>query len=206
MPTYKDIILSTDIECDGPQIGRYSMRSFGSVAIDPDSKTIIGRFSANLKPLPNAKECPNTVDRFFKAKFPDAWDDLNQNPQDPATAMNAYMDWLESLDAEKIWFTASPISYDKAWVVWYIQEFCADRLPVNPHTPFTIGDFDINSWQAGLLGASPLEKRHLIFPSEWTSPLPHPHIALMAAEQAADEIIRRLKWMETRVSIYQKLL
>lgn len=206
MKNHNILILVTDIESDGPQLAKNSMRSFCSVAVCPESKKIIGEFWVNLNPIVNGIEDKDTVENFFKGQFPDAWNDLNQNPQDPKIAMNNYLDWLDSLQAEKFMFCASPISYDKAWMVWYAQEYCSNRLPNNPRTPYVLSDFDLKCWQTGLLGASPTEANNLLLPQEWNSPLPHTHIARDDARLEADELIRRLNWLKSRTQNYTKIL
>lgn len=201
-----NVILVTDIECDGNQIGRNSMRSFCTVAVNAQTLEIIDIFDVNLRPLQGATENFDTVETFFKGQFPEAWADLLINPQDPKQAMNNYLDWLDSLKADRKIFCASPISYDKAWMVWYTQEFCADRLPVNPHSPFDLSDFELKSFQAGLLGLKRDEFKSSHMPMAWQSPLPHTHIARDDAKKEADELIRTLKWAKARQSIYNALL
>ena len=50
----------TDIEADGPDPGRHSMPSFGSVAVDRDGRSL-GEFTVNLRPLPDGVQDPGTM-------------------------------------------------------------------------------------------------------------------------------------------------
>lgn len=206
MKKHPKLFISTDIETDGPHIGKNSMRSFASEALCPTTLKVISRFSINLKPLPHASENHQTVEVFFKGQFPNAWADLNQNPQDPAVAMKKYLFWLDSLNSDDLWFVAAPISFDKSWVNWYLKEFCWNNMSGAIKTPFNFRDFDILSWECGLLGADPSEHDILIYPDEWASPLPHTHIAREDVAKATDELIRRFKWLNQRLNQYTKLL
>ncbi len=182
------------------------MRSFASEAIDPVTLRVISKFDINLKPLTGGSENYNTVEIFFKTSFPNAWKDLNQNPQTPRKAMVQYLKWLNALQAESLWFVATPCSFDKSWINWYLKEFCLDKMTGPIKTPFDIHDFDIRSWECGLLGADPSEADNLLYPSEWNSPLPHPHIARLDVAKASDEIIRRLQWANQRTKLYTQIL
>ena len=61
------LYLSVDIEADGPIPGPYSMLSIGAVAITIDGK-IVGTFSANLAPLPQASQHPETMQFILRAQ------------------------------------------------------------------------------------------------------------------------------------------
>lgn len=192
MSHHKHLICVTDTESDGPIMGNNSMRSYASVIVDPYAGKIVGEFTDNLTPLPDANEAPKTVN-WFKTKYPKAWEALQESPQDPEESMNRYLNWLESFDAS-LWFAAAPTSYDKGSILYYLRRFQENRLDPITSSPFPVGDFEVNSWKAGLLGVPRFALGETKQPDAWESPLPHPHIALPDAQKEADEILRILNW------------
>ena len=65
-----EIYVSTDVETDGPMVGKNSMLSLGSAAYTAD-KQLLGTFSANLDALPGATPDPKTMDWWTTQ--PAAW-------------------------------------------------------------------------------------------------------------------------------------
>ena len=64
----------TDIETDGPEPGKNSMRSFASVAVGQDG-IVIGDFEGHLLPLIGASEDPGVMS-FFASEPPEVWADV----------------------------------------------------------------------------------------------------------------------------------
>jgi len=89
-----EILVSTDIEADGPIPGIYSMLSFGSAAYWPD-KTLISIFSANLETLPESITHPDSI-RWWQTQ-PEAWAACHTDLEPPEQAMCRYLDWLKAL-------------------------------------------------------------------------------------------------------------
>ena len=79
-----EIYVSTDIEADGPIPGPHSMLSFASAAFTAD-KTLLGTFTRNLEPLPDAAPDPKTA-AWWKTQ-PEAWAACRRDPQAPDVAM-----------------------------------------------------------------------------------------------------------------------
>ena len=120
-----DILISIDVESDGPIPFDFSMLSFGSVAINGQTGEILDKFYANLFPLPDAKENRGTMKWW--ATQPEAWEACHVNQEDPKAAMERYIEWCANLK-EKYYARLStagwPESFDFAFLHWYLIHFC----------------------------------------------------------------------------------
>jgi len=118
-PPDPEVYVSTDIEADGPVPGLYSMLSFASVAFTAEHEKV-GTFEANLELLPSAAQHPETMEWW--QSFPEAWAAHRVNTEDPASAMQRYAEWLNSLPGAPV-FVAYPACVDFMFVYWYMHRF-----------------------------------------------------------------------------------
>jgi hypothetical protein len=162
-----EIYVSTDIEADGPIPGPSSMLSFASAAYTAD-KTLLSTFSANLLTLPGAVADPKTME-WWKTQ-PDAWAECRHDPQQPQTAMPAYVSWLKALPGPPV-FVAYPAAYDFMFVYWYLMRFAGE-------SPFLFSALDIKSYAMAALGTDYRGTTKNNMPKAWFDPLPHTHKAL----------------------------
>ncbi len=139
-----EIYVSTDIEADGPIPGPNSMLSFASAAYTAD-KTLLSTFSANLLTLPGAVADPKTME-WWKTQ-PDAWAQCRRDPQQPQTAMPAYVSWLKALPGTPV-FVAYPAAYDFMFVYWYLIRFAGE-------SPFSFSALDVWPCSAPTTGVRP---------------------------------------------------
>src|SRR5215468_1810476 len=102
-----EIYVSTDVETDGPIPGPHSMLSFASAAYQPD-KSLLGTFSANLETLPGAQGHPATMNWWQQNA--EAYAATRVDVQDPAVAMQRYVDWLRGLGGKPV-FVAYPAGF-----------------------------------------------------------------------------------------------
>lgn len=121
----------TDIEADGPDPGRHSMLSFGCVAVGRDGTTL-GEFEANLAPLPDAEQHPGTM-AWWRTE-PEAWNQATRDPREPAAVMAAWTRWVRGLPGTPV-FVAHPLTFDGAWIDWYLRRFTGRRLFHRPRDP-----------------------------------------------------------------------
>ena len=170
-----EIYVSTDIEADGPIPGPHSMLSFASAAYTAD-KQLVGTFSANLKTLPDAQAHPDT--QAWWDKNPDAWNACRQDLQQPETAMNNYVEWLNQLPGKPV-FVGYPAAYDFMFIYWYLIRFAGE-------SPFSHSALDIKSYAMAVLKTEFRETAKRKMPKHWFDDLPHTHVALDdAIEQGA---------------------
>ena len=170
-----EIYISTDIEADGPIPGPHSMLSLASAAYAAD-KRLISTFSVNLETLPNSGPHPNTAE-WWK-QHPEAWASARENCRPPDAAMNAYSDWIKSLEGKPV-FVGYPASYDFMFVYWYLIRFTGE-------SPFSHSALDIKTYAMALLGTAFRESTKRRMPKEWFDALRHTHVALDdAIEQGA---------------------
>ena len=170
-----EIYVSTDVETDGPIPGVYSMLSMGSAAYLPN-KQLLGTFSANLETLPGAVSHPKTM-AFWESE-PETWQACRQDLQQPADAMQKYLEWLKSLPGLPV-FVAYPAAFDFMFVYWYLIRFTGE-------SPFSHSALDIKTFAMARLKKPYRESTKKNMPARWFDKLPHNHLALDdAIEQGA---------------------
>jgi len=165
------IYLSVDIEADGPIPGPYSMLSIGAVAVTIDGR-ILGSFSANLAPLPQASQHLETM-KFWE-KYPEAWEKATKEPLDPAAAMKDYRKFIDGLPNRPV-FMGYPASFDHAFHRWYLIRYTGDD-PCGHHA------LDLKTLGASLLKVPYREACKANFTSRWyNGTSEHYHVALTDA-------------------------
>ena len=171
----EEIYVSTDVEADGPIPGPHSMLSFASAAYTAD-KRLIATFSANLATLEGS--APHPVQAAWWETQPEAWAACRKDQQDPAAALNAYVEWVEALPGKPV-FVAMPAGFDFTFMFWYMMRFAG-------RCPFSWSALDIKTLAFAMTG---LPYRKCIkprFPKHWFDDHPHTHVALDdAIEQGA---------------------
>lgn len=170
------IFVVTDIESDGPDPGRHSMLSFGSVACGPDGGTL-GEFTANLQPLPDAGQDPGTM-AWWQTE-PEAWRETVRDQQDPAAVMTAFAAWLLGLPGTPV-FVAHPLTFDGLWIDWYLQRFVGRRLFRRPRSPglcFASG-LDLPSMVMAATGWDYARCSRDSYPEHWLGGHLHNHRAI----------------------------
>lgn len=161
------IYISCDLETDGPIPGAYSMLNMGSAALNLDN-VLLGSWTANLAPLPEAAEHPDTME--FWGRNPEAWAAVTVDPRDPAEALPEYVAWLKALPAEPV-LTVYP-AWDAMWHAWYCIRFTGED-PTG-HAPLCA-----KSYAAGVLGRPFKGGGKAVYPGEWFDPnLVHTHLGL----------------------------
>jgi hypothetical protein len=162
-----EIYVSTDVETDGPIPGPHSMLSLGSAAYSAD-KQLLGSFSINLQTLPQASGHPDTM--AWWATQPQAWAACRQDPQPPAQAMGAYLQWLESLPGKPV-FVGYPVAFDFMFVYWYLIRYVG-------RSPFSHSALDIKTYAMAMLKKPYRDSSKRAMPAHWFDPLPHTHVAV----------------------------
>ena len=157
----------TDIEADGPIPGPYSMISVASVACS-DTGQVRGEYEANLQPLPDAGQHPDTM-AWWKTE-PDAWAYSTKNPRPPAEVMSEYAAWISSQPGTPV-FVAHPVHFDHMWVNWYLVTFTGARAFNGPSV-------DIESYTMATFGCSILECNRRSWPAAWLDGYQHTHKAI----------------------------
>lgn len=103
---------SVDVESDGPIPHKYSMVCFGAVLVADMSKTFYGQ----TKPMsdlwiPEALAVSG-ITREQHLAFPD-----------PAVAMQAFVDWIESTTDGRPVFVSDNPAYDWQFINWYLHYY-----------------------------------------------------------------------------------
>lgn len=163
----QEIYISTDVEADGPVPGLNSMLSFGSAAYT-ENKILLSTFEANLECLPDAN--PNLETQKWWQSQPEAWEYCRSNLQAPETAMNNYVEWLNSLPG-KLVFVGYPVAYDFMFIYWYLIKFVGS-------SPFSHSALDIKTLAMVALNTNYHSASKKNMPKEWFDELPHTHKAL----------------------------
>lgn len=163
----EEILVSTDVEADGPVPGPHSMLSFGSAAFRRSGE-MVSTFSANLELLPGASPDPRTA-QWWKEQ-PEAWEACRRDLQSPEAAMKSYVRWLRSLPGKPV-FAGYPVAYDFMFVYWYLIRFAGE-------SPFSHSALDIKTLAMIALKKPYRESTKKNMPRRWFGEQPHTHVAL----------------------------
>jgi hypothetical protein len=180
-----EIYFSVDIEADGGIPARNSMLSFGVAAFMPTGE-MIGTFERNLKTLPNAVECRDTMD--FWARFPDAWKACRENQIEPSVAMKELDTWVRhTCDMNNGYpvFVSYPASFDFTFIYWYLVNF-------NGKSVFSFNALDIKSYAMAVLGWKFKKTVKKYFPERWKSKQRHTHVAIDDAIEQGEIFMKML--------------
>lgn len=167
----------TDVELDGFDPGKNSMRSFASVAIDR-SGSELGRFEAVLEPLPGSAPNPDTL-AWFRTQPPEVWRAATEDAQPPERVMSDFAHWIRSL-AVPVFFAASPAAFDGGWIDFYLRRFTPYGLVMGPDAadPLFAGHLCLHSFAAGVTGADPTDFTVHDLPKSWFGDVRHTHRAI----------------------------
>lgn len=167
----------TDCEFDGPEPGRHSMLSFGSVALS-ESGSVLGEFEAVLEPLDGAEQDAQTM--AFWHQHPEAWTAATTDPEPAEEVIQRFVAWIRSFDAEPI-FAAHPVALDGLWLDYYLKRFTQRPLLEGPWIPdrlFRHPPLCIMSMVAGSTGRGQWECDVQFYPQEWLGSVAHTHRAI----------------------------
>jgi DNA polymerase III alpha subunit (gram-positive type) len=142
MMSKPELIISIDIETDGPCTGLNSMLSLGAVAYWDGVQ--IDTFYSKLLPMDDAVQNSDTM--IFWASQPEAWAEVNTDQEEPLLVMNEFGIWLTDLrdrNNAKLTAAAWPASFDFGFVNWYMHQYYGDN-------PLGFACLDIRSYANGL--------------------------------------------------------
>lgn len=119
------IILSFDVETDGPCVLSNNMIAFG-VAAYAESGVLLDTLYSTIKPIEGHAPDVDTMERFWN-KHPEQWAETQQNQVTPADFCNALNVFLQALltqhpGASLLW-VARPASFDWMWLKSYWEMF-----------------------------------------------------------------------------------
>lgn len=164
----EELYVSTDIEADGPIPGPFSMLSLGSVALNK-AGAVKGSFEANLEPLPDARQDPETM--AWWSKNMDAYSYATRDPRPARQVMVEYREWVEDLPGKPV-FVGYPATYDFMFVYWYLVYFTGG-------SPFSFSGLDMKSYAMAKLGTPFRQTTKRNMPKKWFKGAPkHTHKAL----------------------------
>jgi hypothetical protein len=194
--TDKTTYISIDIEALGPTPGINSMVSLGAAAFDREG-TLLDKFMANFKELPDAVRDPSTME--FWQKNPIAYYKTLEDPVKPEAAMNDFVEWYEKL--ENPVFVFMPQKFDGLFVYWYLGAF-ANKTFAN--TPDAI---DVKTMAMVALGEeNPRFASKRSWPKEWKDKKhKHDHVAVNDAIEQGIQFVKILNELKTRRSFGDSL-
>ena len=128
------LLVSVDVEADGPCPGLYSMVSFGAVVVEPAlNRTFYGR----TEPLAGATFMQAALDVSGTTR------EAHLAYSDKLRTMTDFYYWLRDLKAERLTFVSDNPAFDWQWINYYFHRFNAFQFdPVNPfgYSARRIGD------------------------------------------------------------------
>jgi hypothetical protein len=178
----KYVYLVTDVEADGPLPGKHSMISLASVARDENGADL-GEFEANLSPLPDATQDPDTM-KWWGTQ-PEAWKYSTTNPEDPEKVMRKYAAWIEQMPGKAV-LAAHPVCFDFMWVTWYLQTFLGHKVFEGPGV-------DIVTYAMATLDWKFFDCHRMYWPEEWLGGFTHSHKAIDDARGFANAFVELMR-------------
>jgi hypothetical protein len=163
----RELYVSTDIETNGPMVGKNAMLSIGSAVFTAD-KQLLATFSANLEMPPDTEPDERTM--AWWSTQPSAWAACRVNLEEPKKAVTRYVAWLKGLPGKPV-FVAYPAAFDFPFVLWYLNHFAGEN-------PFGYSVIDIKTYVMAILRKPYRECGRASMPAEWFDPSPHTHVAL----------------------------
>lgn len=152
-----EFYISIDVETFGPIPGPNSMVNLGAAAYTAD-KVKLGDFDVNLQELAGSTKDASTMEWWNKPAQQEALRHIQQDPQEPSSAMRMFADWADVMtlaarkaagnnDVKPV-LVAYPSGFDFLFVYWYWLKFNKEQ------PPFWFRCIDIKSFTAGALGVS----------------------------------------------------
>ena len=184
-----DIILSIDFETYGTIPGVHSAASIGVVAYQ-DYKEV-DSFYGVFKPLSWTKPDPDTM-AWWK-KYPDAWEEINTNQEEPNILMANFYDWGMNLpgDFKSRVFAANPNTFDVGFLTFYCYRY-AKKFPVN--VCYRLRCLDIRSYFACLAGVDYSKAERYKMPPEWFGGESINHRSIDDARQQGQGLMAMMKF------------
>jgi hypothetical protein len=171
-----DLIISVDVEADGPCPGINSMLQLGAVFYAPDG-TELRRLSENLELLDGATPDPATMKWWAEQykKRPGLWASTRTHTKHPSEVMELFQD---SVRTECKNHKLSPLvvtypgGFDFIYLYYYLVRFCGQSC-------VGFSCFDMKSAAVPILKLPFRMCTKRNFPNEWFNPkLPHTHSAI----------------------------
>lgn len=166
-----EVFVSVDVETAGPIPGEYSLLSIGACVVDDPAKT----FSCELKPI-NRKADPKALEVSGLSL-----DELARSGLDPAKAMQAFAQWLDTLVGKDghVVFVGLNAPFDWSFVNYYFHRFTGDN-------PFGFTALDIKALFMGATGCDWTDTRSSKMAERLSPRLKGDHQALHDAQYQAE--------------------
>jgi hypothetical protein len=160
------------------------------VAVDI-SGTVLSEFEAVLTPRSDRTPDPNTL-AWWETQ-PEAWKHATENPEDPASVMPRYADWVEALPGFHV-FAAAPMIFDGLWMDHYLETYAGTRvfgIPIkSARQIFRGGGVCLYTMAGTLRGAEYLKWGMQRVPPDWYGHIEHTHRAIDDARGFANVLAR----------------
>ncbi len=121
------VFASLDVEADGDNPMTHSMVSFG-VAMFKESYGLsrikpFSTFYVTIKPQQGKCHQESTM-RDFWARYPEQWEHVTNNPDEPGVAMEKFATWLETHSSKYvIQWVAGPANFDWMFLKCYYEAY-----------------------------------------------------------------------------------
>lgn len=124
------VVMSIDVETDGPCVLKNSMLSFGVVVMDAKTGEIIEELQQQMTTLKGHTQDPKTMTDFWKHN-PEAWRAATTRRVSPETAMSRVAAMVRRLKAKgcDLSWIAKPACFDWAWIKAYYEGFGPEWRP-----------------------------------------------------------------------------
>lgn len=166
-----EMFVSVDVETAGPIPGEYSLLSIGACVVNDPAKT----FSCELKPI-NRNADPKALEVSGLSL-----DQLAKNGLEPAEAMQAFSQWLDTLVGKdgSVVFVGLNAPFDWSFVNYYFHRFTGGN-------PFGFTALDIKALFMGATGCDWVDTRSSKMAQRLSPRLKGDHQALHDAQYQAE--------------------
>ena len=188
------MVISVDIETDGPIPGKNSMLQLG-LAIFRDNGKFVSASQENLDLLEGAEQDPYTM-KWWETQG-DLYEKNRVGTLPPNIVMDKINRQIQALRNQLGYpmFVAYPAGFDWMFIRWYAESFCQ-----KPHVFTTSACLDIKSYAAGVLDSYYRNTTKRNMPKEWFKGLPkHTHEAKDDAIEQGMLYFNIKKWRRERV-------
>jgi hypothetical protein len=127
------IFASFDVETDGNNPMKHSMRSIGVALFREGNSRPFDTFYITLKPQADSDVEKSCYDNFWKYHVM-KWRDINDNPSEITDAMAKLSEWLKTYSASAIRWVSNPANFDWMFLKCYYEQY-------GPADKFEIGFF-----------------------------------------------------------------
>ncbi len=155
-----------EVKTDGGDARRNAIRSIAAAALDAHGEEI-GCFAVNVSPPDGASADARMLERY--RSHAGAWQAMTSDPQRPATAIQAFADWVHGLPGQPV-AVGAPLAPAALWLETYLRRYSKHvfhRGHSEDAALFAGGGIDLPSLVMGVAGLDYRRAVEHLLPADW---------------------------------------